>query len=121
MVNYRTIREVEEEYLRNHLDEIDDYITVLFDDYAESCDTVSLLRSLNVVGSILFLQRLRQRMLVTIDRCLGWIVTNIRWRSLWEKENRSNHINIRPLEHSKQNIERIAVCASNRLLSVIFR
>lgn len=52
MVNYRTIREVEEEYLRNHLDEIDDYITVLFDDYAESGDTVSLLRSLNVVSRV---------------------------------------------------------------------
>jgi DNA-binding phage protein len=50
MTNYRTIREVEEEYLRNHLDEIDDYITVLFDDYAESGDTVSLLRSLSVVS-----------------------------------------------------------------------
>jgi hypothetical protein len=42
MMNYRTIREVEEEYLRNHLDKIDDYFTVLFDDYAESGDTVSL-------------------------------------------------------------------------------
>ena len=42
MANYRTIREVKEEYLRNHLDEIDDYITVIFDDYAESGDTVSL-------------------------------------------------------------------------------
>ena len=52
MTNYRTIREVEEEYLRNHLDEIDDYITVLFDDYAESGDTTSLLRSLNVVSRV---------------------------------------------------------------------
>ena len=52
MKNYRTIREVEEEYLRNHLDEIDDYITVLFDDYAESGDTASLLRSLNVVSRV---------------------------------------------------------------------
>jgi DNA-binding phage protein len=52
MANYRTIREVEEEYLRNHLDEIDDYITVLFDDYAESGDTVSLLRSLSMVSRV---------------------------------------------------------------------
>jgi probable addiction module antidote protein len=52
MANYRTIRELEEEYLRNHPDEIDDYITVLFDDYAESGDTVSLLRSLSVVSRV---------------------------------------------------------------------
>ena len=52
MTNYRTIREVEEEYLRNHLDEIDDHITVLFDDYAESGDTASLLRSLSVVSRV---------------------------------------------------------------------
>jgi probable addiction module antidote protein len=49
---YRTIREVEEEYLRNHPDEIDDYITVLFDDFAESGDTASLLSSLRIVGRV---------------------------------------------------------------------
>jgi probable addiction module antidote protein len=52
MSNYRTIREVEEEYLRNHPEEIDDYITVLFDEYAESGDTSSLLASLRVVGRV---------------------------------------------------------------------
>jgi DNA-binding phage protein len=51
-VNYRTIREVEEEYLRNHPDEIDDYITVLFDDFAESGDTASLLSSLRIIGRV---------------------------------------------------------------------
>lgn len=49
MKNYRTIGEVEEEYLRNHPEEIDDYITVLFDEYAESGDTAALLSSLRVV------------------------------------------------------------------------
>jgi probable addiction module antidote protein len=49
---YRTIREVEEEYLRNHPDEIDNYITVLFDDFAESGDTASLLSSLRIVGRV---------------------------------------------------------------------
>jgi hypothetical protein len=39
MSNYRTIGEVEEEYLRNHPEELDDYITVLFDEYAQSGDT----------------------------------------------------------------------------------
>jgi hypothetical protein len=45
MRNYRTIGEVEEKYLRNHPEEIDDYLTVLFDDYAESGDTAALLSS----------------------------------------------------------------------------
>jgi probable addiction module antidote protein len=52
MTKYRTIGEIEEEYLRNHPEEIDDYITVLFDEYAESGDTASLMRSLRVVGRV---------------------------------------------------------------------
>ncbi len=52
MRNFRTIGEVEEEYLRNHPEEIDDYITVLFDEYAESGDTSSLLASLRIVGRV---------------------------------------------------------------------
>jgi probable addiction module antidote protein len=52
MSNYRTIGEVEEEYLRNHPEEIDDYITILFDEYAQSGDTASLLASLRVVGRV---------------------------------------------------------------------
>jgi probable addiction module antidote protein len=52
MRNFRTIGEVEEEYLRNHPEEIDNYITVLFDEYAESADTSSLLASLRIVGRV---------------------------------------------------------------------
>jgi probable addiction module antidote protein len=52
MSNYRTIGEVEEEYLRNHPEELDDYITVLFDEYAQSGDTSALLASLRVVGRV---------------------------------------------------------------------
>jgi probable addiction module antidote protein len=52
MRNYRTIGEVEEEYLRNHPEEIDDYLTVLFDEYAESGDAAALLSSLRVVSRI---------------------------------------------------------------------
>lgn len=44
--------EIEEEYLRNHPEEIDDYITVLFDEYAESGDTATLLSSLLVVSCV---------------------------------------------------------------------
>ncbi len=52
MRKYRTIGEVEEEYLRNHPDEIDDYITILFDEYAESGDTQALLSSLRSIGRV---------------------------------------------------------------------
>ncbi len=49
---YRTFGEVEEEYLRNHPEEIDDYITLLFDEYAESGDATILFASLRLVGRI---------------------------------------------------------------------
>ena len=49
---YRTINEVEAEYLRNHPDEVDDYITILFDEYAESGDVASLLSSLQSISRI---------------------------------------------------------------------
>lgn len=49
---YRTINEVEEEYLRNHPDEIDDYINILLDEYAESGDITSLISSLHLVSRI---------------------------------------------------------------------
>jgi len=52
MSNYRTIGEVEEQYLRDHPNEIDDYITILSDEYAESGDTPSLLASLQVVSCV---------------------------------------------------------------------
>ena len=52
MSNYRTIGEVEEQYLRDHPNEIDDYITILFDEYSESGDTASLLASLQVVSRV---------------------------------------------------------------------
>ena len=52
MSNYRTINEVEEQYLRDHPEEMDDYVTVLFDEYAESGDTSALLSSLRVVGRV---------------------------------------------------------------------
>jgi hypothetical protein len=47
---YRTFAEVEEEYLRNHPEEIDDYINLLFDEYAESDDIKTLLASLRSIG-----------------------------------------------------------------------
>ena len=52
MSKYRTIGEVEEQYIRDHPNEIDDYITILFDEFAESGDTASLLASLQVVSHV---------------------------------------------------------------------
>jgi probable addiction module antidote protein len=52
MRNYRTIDDITEEYLRNHLDEIDDYITELFEEYAQDGDTAALLSSLRIVSRV---------------------------------------------------------------------
>jgi hypothetical protein len=49
---YRTFKEVEEEYLRNHPEEIDDYITLLFDEYAKNGDINTLIFSLQMIGLI---------------------------------------------------------------------
>jgi probable addiction module antidote protein len=58
MNTYRTIGEVEEQYLRDHPNEVDDYITVLFDEYAESGDTAALLSSLRVVSRVKGISRI---------------------------------------------------------------
>ncbi len=52
MRNHRTLNEVTEDYLRKHSDEIDDYITVLFDEYAESGDAAAPLSSLRIVSRV---------------------------------------------------------------------
>ena len=52
MSNYRTLGEVTEDYLRKRPDEIDDYITALFDEYAESGDAAALLSSLRIVSRV---------------------------------------------------------------------
>ena len=49
---YRTLAEITEEYLREHPEEIDDYITVLFDEYADSGDATALFASLRLVSRI---------------------------------------------------------------------
>ena len=52
MGNYRTIDDVTEEYLRNHPDEIDDFVTNLFEEYAQDGDTATLLSSLRIVSRV---------------------------------------------------------------------
>jgi probable addiction module antidote protein len=60
MRTFRTIGEVEEQYLRDHPDEVDDYINVLFDEYAESGDTAALLSSLRVVSRVKGVSRIAE-------------------------------------------------------------
>jgi probable addiction module antidote protein len=52
MRTYRTHDEVMEEYLRDHPDEIDDYITELFEEYAQDGDTATLLSSIRIIGRV---------------------------------------------------------------------
>ncbi len=49
MRNYRTFGDLEEGYLRDHPNEVDDYPAILFDEYTQSGDTAALLSSLRVV------------------------------------------------------------------------
>jgi probable addiction module antidote protein len=48
----RTLDEVTEEYFRNHPEEIDDYLTEIFQDYAEDNDTGVLLASLRIIARV---------------------------------------------------------------------
>jgi probable addiction module antidote protein len=52
MRTYRTFGEVEEEYLRDHPEEIDDYITIIFEEYARDNDTGALLSSLRRISRV---------------------------------------------------------------------
>lgn len=60
MRTFREIGEVEEQYLRDHPDEVDDYINVLFDEYAESGDTAALLSSLRVISRVKGVSRIAE-------------------------------------------------------------
>jgi probable addiction module antidote protein len=52
MRNYRALGETTEEYLRNHPEEVDNFVSVLFEEYAQDGDTAALLSSLRVIGRI---------------------------------------------------------------------
>jgi HTH-type transcriptional regulator / antitoxin HigA len=43
MRNYRTIDDIIEEYFRNHPEELDDFVSLLFEEYAQDGDTAALL------------------------------------------------------------------------------
>ena len=52
MQKMRTLDEVTEAYFRAHPEEIDDYLTEIFQDFAEDNDTGVLLASLRVIARV---------------------------------------------------------------------
>lgn len=50
MQSYRTFSEIEEEYFRKHPEEIDDYLAMIFEEYAKDDDIGALLSSLRTVS-----------------------------------------------------------------------
>jgi probable addiction module antidote protein len=52
MTTYRTLDEITEEHLRQDPDGIDDFVTALFDEYAETGDEAALLSSLRLVSRV---------------------------------------------------------------------
>ena len=52
MRNYRTFTEVETSYFREHPEEIDDYIDILFEEFAKDGDIGALLSSLRVISRV---------------------------------------------------------------------
>ena len=52
MRRHRTFGEVKEDYFRRHPEEIDEFITIIFDEYAKDGDTGALLASLRTVSRV---------------------------------------------------------------------
>lgn len=52
MKTYRTLEQLEEQYLLDHPDELDDYVTVIFEEYAETDDIDTLFDSLKTVSRV---------------------------------------------------------------------
>ncbi len=50
--DYRALGEVEEEYFRNHPEEITPYIREIFDEYAQDGNSAALLASLRLIAKI---------------------------------------------------------------------
>jgi probable addiction module antidote protein len=52
MRKYRTFDQVEEEYYREHPEEIDSFLTVTFEEYAKDNDTSALLSALRMISRV---------------------------------------------------------------------
>jgi|SRR5579863_339958 len=49
---YRTFDELKEDYFRKHPEELDDFIIIIFEEYAKDGDTSALLSSLRTVSRV---------------------------------------------------------------------
>ena len=52
MRKYRTFTDIESSYFRDRPEEIDDYISIIFEEYAKDGDTGALLSSLRVLSRV---------------------------------------------------------------------
>ena len=52
MKNYRSFIDVEESYFRDHPEEMDEYLTLMFEEYAKDGDTGAFLSSLRVLSRV---------------------------------------------------------------------
>lgn len=52
MRKYRTFDEMKEGYFRKHPEEIDDFVTIIFEEYAKDGDISALLASLRTVSRV---------------------------------------------------------------------
>lgn len=52
MRKLKTLDEFEEDYFRKHPEEMDDYLKIIFDEYAQDGDTGALLSSLRVLAGV---------------------------------------------------------------------
>jgi DNA-binding phage protein len=52
MGKYRTFDQVEEEYYREHPEEIDSFLTITFEEYAKDNDTGALLSALSMISRV---------------------------------------------------------------------
>ena len=52
MKNYRSFSDVEESYFRDHPKEMDEYLLLIFEEYARDGDTGALLSSLHVLSRV---------------------------------------------------------------------
>lgn len=52
MSNYRTLEEISVEYFTQHPEEIDEFLTEIFADYAQDSDSVALLSALRIIARV---------------------------------------------------------------------
>jgi probable addiction module antidote protein len=63
--NYKTLDQVEAEYLRNHPEEVDSYMETLFSEFGETGDAAALLSSLRVVAKVKGMSKLAEQVGLT--------------------------------------------------------